>query len=82
MHAGRERNVLRWEAHHALLTKRLAEVDEALAALGEPKGPRERERLDTCGASMTSSRCACSSSAPRPRPRWAEQRCRVGDQTV
>jgi len=46
MHAGRERNVLRWEAHHALLTKRLAEVEEALAALGEPKGPRERERLE------------------------------------
>ena len=47
MHAGRERNVLRWEAHHALLTKQLAEVEEtlaALAALGEPNGPHERER--------------------------------------
>jgi hypothetical protein len=43
MHAGRERNVLRWEAHHALLVERLGEVEEALAALGEPKGPRERE---------------------------------------
>jgi hypothetical protein len=46
MHAGRERNILRWEARHAMLSKRLAEINEALAALGEPNGPRERERLE------------------------------------
>jgi hypothetical protein len=46
MHAGRERNVLRWEAHHSMLARRLAEVNAALAALGSPMGPRERERLE------------------------------------
>jgi hypothetical protein len=46
MHGGRERNILRWEAHHAMLTRRLGEVNAALAATGEPGGPRERERLE------------------------------------
>ncbi len=47
MHPGRERNVLRWDVYHARLRGRLAEVDEALTALGEPRGPRDRERLES-----------------------------------
>jgi len=46
MHMGRERNVLRWDAHYWPLAERLARVEGALAASGEPKGQRERERLE------------------------------------
>lgn len=46
MHPGRERNILRWQAQHTLLRERLEWVNEALAAAGEPRGPRERERLE------------------------------------
>jgi hypothetical protein len=49
MHAGRERNVVRWEVHHERLSRQLAETIAALAALeptGEPQGQRDRERLE------------------------------------
>ncbi len=46
MHPGRERNILRWQAQHALLSEQLARVEEALATAGEPRGQRERERLE------------------------------------
>lgn len=49
MHAGRERNVMRWEVRHERLAQQLAETNVALAALlasGEPQGQRERDRLE------------------------------------
>jgi hypothetical protein len=46
MNMGRERGILRWELHHSLLARRLAHIEETLAGLGEPKGARERERLE------------------------------------
>jgi hypothetical protein len=46
MNMGRERGILRWELHHSLLTQRLARVEETLEGMAEPKGARERERLE------------------------------------
>ena len=46
MHMGRERNVLRWDARYWPLAERLARVESVLAALAEPRGQRERERLE------------------------------------
>jgi hypothetical protein len=46
MNMGRERGILRWELRHSLLAQRLARVEETLAGMAEPKGARERERLE------------------------------------
>jgi hypothetical protein len=46
MNLGRERGILRWQLHHSMLTQRLARIEETLAGMAEPKGPRERERLE------------------------------------
>jgi hypothetical protein len=46
MNMGRERGILRWELHHSLLAQRLARIEETLAGMAEPKGQRERERLE------------------------------------
>lgn len=42
MKMGRERNVLRWDAHAALLRDHIARTEAALLALGEPTAPGER----------------------------------------
>ena len=46
MNMGRERGILRWELQRSLLAQRLARVEETLAGLAEPKGARERDRLE------------------------------------
>jgi hypothetical protein len=69
MPAGRERNVLRWEARHALLSKQLAEVNAALAAVGEPKGPRERERLASLQRERDDLLQASQQLGPAPSPK-------------
>ena len=42
MKMGRERAILRWDIHASQLQQRVARVEEQLAALGEPAGPRDR----------------------------------------
>jgi hypothetical protein len=69
MHAGRERNILRWDAHHALLTGRLEQVERTLAALPEPKGPRERERLESLLGERDELRRRLQALGPAPTPK-------------
>ncbi len=69
MHAGRERNILRWDAHRAILTSRLEQVERTLAALPEPKGPRERERLESLLGERGQLRQRLLSLGPSPTPK-------------
>ena len=41
MHLGRERGIIRWDAHYALLQARLARVEAELAALPDPLRPAD-----------------------------------------
>jgi len=67
MKMGRERNVLRWDAHVALLRDRIARVEAALLALGEPTAPAERERAGQLGAELTDLRRRLRGLGPSPR---------------
>jgi len=46
MQGGRERNILRWDLHAALLQPRLERIESELAALGVPDGPKTRARQE------------------------------------
>lgn len=41
---GREREILRWEAHNALLSDAIARAEAELAALPAEEAPTERDR--------------------------------------
>jgi hypothetical protein len=66
MNMGRERGILRWELHHALLAQRLARVEETLAGLAEPKGVRERERLEQLTREREDLQCKLQALGPSP----------------
>jgi hypothetical protein len=68
MKMGRERNVLRWDAHVALLRDHIAHTEAALLALGEQRTtPAERERATHLGAELTDLRRRLRGLGPSPR---------------
>jgi len=67
MKMGRERNVLRWDAHVALLRDHIARTEAALLALGEPTAPAERERAAQLHAELADLRRRLRGLGPSPR---------------
>ncbi|HST88698.1 MAG TPA: hypothetical protein VLJ14_09995 [Ktedonobacterales bacterium] len=67
MKMGRERNILRWDAHAALLRDHIARTEAALLALGEPTAPAERERAVRMGAELADLRRRLRGLGPSPR---------------
>jgi hypothetical protein len=68
MKMGRERNVLRWDAHVALLRDHIARTEAALLALGEqPATSGERERAAQLGAELADLRRRLRGLGPSPR---------------
>src|SRR5690242_9567507 len=68
MKMGRERNVLRWDAHAALLQDHIARTEAALLTLGEQSAtPAERERAAQLGAELVNLRRRLRGLGPSPR---------------
>ena len=67
MKMGRERAVLRWDVHASLLQERIARAEQALAALGAPGNPRNRERAAQLTAELAELRRQLAALGPSPR---------------
>ena len=67
MKMGRERAVLRWDIHATLLQERIARVEQALASLESPPGPRTRERAAQLTAELADLRRQLAALGPTPR---------------
>ncbi len=67
MNMGRERGILRWDAHAAILRLRLERSERQLAALGEPAGGRDRERLTRLTHEVEQLRTQLRAIGPSPR---------------
>jgi hypothetical protein len=67
MKMGRERGILRWDAHSALLTQRLERAEHQLAALGVPAGGRDRERVARLTQEIEQLRGQLRALGPSPR---------------
>jgi hypothetical protein len=67
MKMGRERAVLRWDAHAALLGQRLARAEEQLAAMSAPGVGRDRERLARLTREIEELRRQLQALGPSPR---------------
>jgi len=67
MKMGRERAVLRWDIHTSLLQQRITRMEQQLAALDQPTGPRERERAARLAADLEDLRHRLQALGPSPR---------------
>lgn len=66
MKMGRERAILRWELHTALLQQRIARTEQQLAALDLPSGQRERERAARLTSDLDDLRRQLQNLGPSP----------------
>ena len=70
MSSGRERAVLVWEAHHALVAQRLREIERTLAelrAMEEPPSRKRRERTADLEEERRQAMLALAQLGPSPR---------------
>jgi hypothetical protein len=70
MSSGRERAVLVWEARHALVTRRLSEIERGLAELRateEAPSRKRRERMADLEAEQQHVMLAIARQGPSPR---------------
>lgn len=67
MKMGRERGILRWDAHSAILTARLERAERQLATVGAPLGGRDRERVARLTQEIEQLRDQLRALGPSPR---------------